>query len=392
MPYVEAARAAAHGVTERERLFVGAIEAWAHRDSAKALHFHKGILELAPRDILNLKIAQIHQINCGDSTAMADWSTYTLKYASDVGYVWGLAAFGLEQCGHFAQAENAGVRAVEMNEDDPWAHHAVAHVMDTQGRTNEGLGWMRAHWHLWDRCSSFLYTHNWWHSALFYLDRDAPEDALALYDTRIWGVRKTHVQDQVNAVALLARLELFGVDVGARWLDLGAHLRARMHDHLNGFLDLHFLYGLARAQDHQAVCEMMVSLTAYAQAAPAPYLALWQDIVLPTAQGLLSFVAGDYTKAKAALSKARPHWRLMGGSNAQRDLFEQIYLRVLIDANAPAQAKTLLDQRLARRGSIPWEHRTLAKIYHTMAMPEACALSLVYADKLTEQFHDSHLP
>ena len=37
---------------------------------------------------------------------------------------------------------------------------------------------MEGHSNLWDDCCSFMYTHNWWHTALFYLDRGADEKGI----------------------------------------------------------------------------------------------------------------------------------------------------------------------------------------------------------------------
>ncbi len=76
-----------------------------------------------------------------------------------------MIAFGLEQCHRLEEAEVAGRRAVEMNRHDPWAHHAVAHVMETQGRLEEGIAWMESLSDTWENCNSLLYTHNWWHIA-----------------------------------------------------------------------------------------------------------------------------------------------------------------------------------------------------------------------------------
>ena len=48
----------------------------------------------------------------------------------------------------------------------------------------------------------------------FLIDLDRTDEALQLYDRRVWGVWKEFCEDQINAVSLLARLELRGVDVG----------------------------------------------------------------------------------------------------------------------------------------------------------------------------------
>ncbi|MFN3462417.1 MAG: hypothetical protein ACK4ZN_15535, partial [Oceanibaculum sp.] len=61
----------------------------------------------------------------------------------------GMLAFGLEEAGDYARAEAAGMKALEADADDCWAHHAVAHVMEMQGRAAEGRDFIRkrkAHW------------------------------------------------------------------------------------------------------------------------------------------------------------------------------------------------------------------------------------------------------
>jgi len=38
------------------------------------------------------------------------------------------------------------------------------------------------------------YTHNWWHTALFYLEKGDADRTLDLFDQRVWGFRKEHTQ------------------------------------------------------------------------------------------------------------------------------------------------------------------------------------------------------
>ena len=103
-------------------------------------------------------------------------------------------------------------KATAMNRHDPWAHHAVAHVMETQGRVNEGITWMESLADTWENCNSMLYTHNWWHVALYYLEQGEKDKVLELYDNRVWGIaQKESPKDQVGAISLLLRLEYAGL-------------------------------------------------------------------------------------------------------------------------------------------------------------------------------------
>ena len=56
--------------------------------------------------------------------------------------VLGMHAFGLEEMGDYPQAEAQGRRSAALQPRDTWAQHAVAHVLEMQGRTADGIAWM----------------------------------------------------------------------------------------------------------------------------------------------------------------------------------------------------------------------------------------------------------
>lgn len=324
-PFLERARTLARGASERERLTVAALDAWGAGATDRALHLHRTIARRWPRDLLNLKLAQIHQLNRGDRAGMRELAEAALPHNWRTSYAWGMLAFALEQAGALDAAEDAGRRAVAMNPDDPWAQHAVAHVLEARGDPAAGLAFVEPLSGTWERCSSFMYTHNWWHTALFRLELDEQAAALALFDGRVWGVRKTHVQDQVNAVSLLSRLELRGVDVGGRWADVADHVRPRIHDRQNGFLDLHYLYALARAGDGEAVACLLAGMEGFAATGPASCRPVWHEVAVPAARALAAHAAGRFAEAAATLGPLLPRLYLLGGSTAQQTWFHRLH-------------------------------------------------------------------
>jgi tetratricopeptide (TPR) repeat protein len=335
-PWLERARraAAAPHTTERERLFVAALEAWWRGAPEQALRVHRQIAGQWPRDLLNAKLAQVHQLNAGERADMHALASTTVQHAPEVGYAWGLHAFALEQVGELEAAQAAGERAVALNADDPWAQHAVAHVHEARGATQAGIVWLQRHADRWERCSSFMQTHNWWHLALFYLAAGDAAAALALHDRRVWGVRKGYVQDQVNAVSLLARLELAGVDVGARWLDVAAHVRERIFDRQNPFLDLHFAYALARAGDEVAVAKLLGGIADHARRDTAP---VWCEVALPAIRGAVAFARSEWSDAAERLAPLAPRMHRLGGSTAQHGWFAQMRQAALARSRTPAR-------------------------------------------------------
>lgn len=321
-PWLARARAAAaRSANERERHLLAALEAWAEGQPRLALARHLELARRWPRDLLNAKLAQIHQLGLGDRAGMRVLSERLLPHNAHVSYAWGLHAFALEQVGAQDAALRAGERAVAMNPDDPWAQHAVAHVFDARGQLDDGLAWLLAHAARWERCSSFMLTHNWWHVALLQLARGDADAALAIYDQRVWGVRKTYVQDQVNAVSLLARIEQRGIDAGPRWADLAAHVRPRIHDRQSAFLDLHFAYALARAGDDEAVAELLGGIALHAGRSSAP---AWRELALPAARGVVAFARRRLREAALELQPLAARMHLLGGSTAQQGWFAQM--------------------------------------------------------------------
>lgn len=357
-PYLAAARAGLGHAGERERALAEAIGAWVEGELDRALELHELLAARWPRDVAAAKLGQYHAFNRGDARRLRDLALAILPANRENGFVHGMLAFGHEECRELAAAEQAGRRAVEISRQDPWAHHAVAHVLDAQGRIDEGIAWMLDLADSWERCNSFMYTHNWWHTALFLIDRDDHEGALRLYDQRVWGRWKAYSQDQVGAVALLARLELRGVDVGERWGDVADHLAARTGDAVNGFLSWHYLYGLARAGRDRAVAELTQTL----EAAAASRSGVWAEVVLPVAAGLVAHARGRWDAAVDAIGPRLDRLHEAGGSHAQRDLLVQIHLDALLRAERWPEARERWGRRLRQRPSIRFVRRRVAAL------------------------------
>jgi hypothetical protein len=348
-------------VTERERRFLEAVRAWADGDLARAIALHEAQAAEHPRDLVSVKLGQYHSFNAGDAPRMLRLALAAAPAAADVAPMHGMLAFGFEQCHLLRRAEAAARRAVAMRRREPWAHHALAHVMLTEGRLDEGEAFLRSVADTWTGLNSFMVTHNWWHLALFLIEDERLDEALALHDARVWGVSPDYSQDQVNAVSLLARIELAGGDVGGRWQALAPWLAPRVHDHVQPFLDMHYLYGLARAGRPEADT-LLASLEAHAARVPEAGGEAWLRVAVPACRGLLAHARGDADGAVRGLGEALPRLVEIGGSHAQRDLFEQIRIDALMASGRWTAAQHLL-QPLA--SSQPASRRIASRLRRT---------------------------
>src|SRR6185436_10978175 len=92
----------------------------------------------------------------------------------------------------------------------------IAHVMEMQGRTREGLAFLAATESAWVEGTAFS-VHLAWHRALFHLDANNPALALATYDAQIANAPPSDMSVLADASALLWRLQLRDVEVSGRW-------------------------------------------------------------------------------------------------------------------------------------------------------------------------------
>ncbi|HEY9762531.1 MAG TPA: tetratricopeptide repeat protein [Trichocoleus sp.] len=321
-------------VTQRERLFIDAIAAWAKGNIDQAIAHHEALAQVFPQDLLSVQQGQYHYFYRGDSARLLKIAERVLPEHQDKPHLpllYGMVAFGLEQCHQLDQAEAMGRLATRLHRQNPWAHHAVAHVLDTQGRYAEGVAWMESVADTWEHCNSMLYTHNWWHVALFYLAQGNTSAVLRLYDQQVWGkARKETPKDQVGAISLLLRLELKGIDVGRRWHLLGRYLKARVEEHALPFQDLHYVYGLTRAGQPDLAETMIEDMARHAQTLDPIQQRRWSYLAVPAAQGLASHARGHWGSAVAYLKPVLPHLEQLGGSHTQRRLFQQLYQQAVV--------------------------------------------------------------
>ena len=133
------------------------------------------------------------------------------------------------------------------------------------------------------------------------------------------------------------------------------------------------MLGLARAGERAAAIEMLASLEEYAQSVPPFVTRAWRDAAVPVAHGIAAYAQGDWAAAVNGFAAGLPNLQAIGGSHAQRDLFEQLHLDALIRAGWNDKALARLQQRDLARPAIPAIKRSLADIHARLGQSEAAA-------------------
>jgi len=361
MPQARAALTRAEGasktMTPPDRLHHAALDAWSRGDMRGAAGIWDTVLDEFPRDLVALKVSQFVLSYLGESERMRDrvarvvpaWS----EDAQGYGYVLGCYAYGLEEAGDYARAEEMGRRAVAIDRSDIWAAHAVAHVAEMEGRLIEGIDWISSLATEWNQCTNFA-LHLKWHESLYHLELEQHPQVLAIYDREVRAESTDEYLDVANAVSLLWRLEQAGVDVGPRWRELAARATSHIDDHALVFVDLHYLMSLAAVGDEKAVAEFLASCERFAMSGEGTEAEVMADVGLPLARAVVAHRAGRYASVVDELMPVRRRIRRIGASHAQRDLFEQLLIDSAWRGGRLAEAEELLTDRLSRRPRNRW--------------------------------------
>ena len=350
---IDHASRTADSSSDREQLHLLAVKAWFESDLVSASRLYQEIQLNHPTDLMALFSGHWLDFYLGDAKSLMGRVAGALSQWDDsipgYGYVLGMYAFGLEENGHYDQAEELGRRSVELNPADAWGVHSVTHVMEMTGRAEEGVEWLQSTLPGWG--SSTMKLHNWWHALLLHIDLGDTDTTLGLYDTRLVDDERVDAEALADRVSALARLSLLDVDVGNRWIVLAKLWEPLMFDARSSFNDLHALLAF-HYSDRSDLAEALMECVRKQYDRTIPMMRVGASVL----EGVDALFQGDNDAALALLQENLYHVNLIGGSHAQRDLVSQITLESAVRAGEWASARTLLKERKLKRESMPYAY------------------------------------
>lgn len=342
---------------DRERAHVHALRLWAAGDWRGYKDALDRLLVEHPRDLLALQVGHQADFFLGDrdnlrgrvARALPAWSREDSAY----GFVLGMHAFGLEECGDYGRAEEAGRHAIELEPDDCWAQHALAHVLEMQARQAEGIALMESRIEHWAQDDNTFQFHNWWHTALYYLDQGQADRALDLYDRQIRADPAAVQLMMLDAVALLWRLHLNGHDVGRRWDELAAKYAIGDENGFYAFNDMHAMIALTATGRDAEAARLLQSAVAAAGGGGTNAIML-REVGLPILHAIRAFGTGRYAETVNQLMPVRYRASLFGGSHAQRDILHRTLIEAALRGGDKALAHALAHERIAQKPHCPF--------------------------------------
>jgi len=362
LPAIRQALAAARAgsaTTKREQLHIDALDAWSRDAMPDAFAIWRLILEDSPTDLLAVRMRDTNWFRHGQTASIreqADW--LAPSWGSDTpGHdcfqsIW---AFAHEETGDYRPAERAVDQAVATDPTNFFAHHVKAHVLEMENRPAEGRDWLVAHAPHWP-VGNALVHHLWWHQALMELELGDTDTVFARYDQEIRNFDDPLTKaapdfyvDLQNATALLWRLEQLGVDVGPRWEELADKAEALTGNTGHPLSVPHLMMALA-ATGRDAAGDRFLDALRQAAAVPGFWnAAAIRDVIIPVCEAVRAHRTGDDALVVDRLLPLREPIRVLGGSAAQRDMFNQMLVHAAMRAGRRDVVQDLIAHEAATR-------------------------------------------
>ena len=346
----------------RERALHRALVLWHGNDNLHAVAALEAITGEWPGDLFTAKLAEFLYYVLGQQYMGPRFRAHMERleplHADDPDFL-AMAAFASELCGDYADAEARAERALGNEPRNPWAQHALSHVLIRQGRVREGLARLESFLPLLATCGRPIHSHDAWHLALLHLEQLDVPAAMRVFHAHIWGITPDFVVEQLDAIALLWRIEMAGTPMDAEWPPIAEHIAPRAVETFMPFMNAHYVYALARAGCADAVEAALARVRARSAADDEEAIRVWAPVGRAVIDAAAAFGAGERASAAALLDPVMPMMTSIGGSDAQDDLFRQAYLRSLQAAGRRADASAYFERMTADKSRTPLD-RALA--------------------------------
>lgn len=347
---------ASHHATERERSHVAVLSRVINGRAPQALELALAHLERWPRDALILSLPlgafglfAFSGISGHDQARVDLCERHAAHYAADDWWFLTYRGWSHGENGDVLRGRSLSERAYGLRRENANAVHALSHAMyeGGDGEAAESLigDWLPDY----DR-KGILHGHIAWHSALAALERGDAARALALYGA--------HVQPSVSAglpinivtdtASFLWRLRAYGHAVPPElWNAAATYAAPKFPKAGLAFIDVHMAILAAATGDRAAVEGRVAALERLVEESALPA----GPVAPALCRAILAFAEGDYPTCARLLEPMAQDVVRIGGSGAQRDVFEDTLLLALIRSGEITKARDLLDERLHRRPS-----------------------------------------
>lgn len=344
------------GGNERERAHVVAIEHWLGGRFDRAADTLGQIVTDWPLDLLAMMFVHQADFFSGAGAILLKRPMGVLANTpTDMpgrGFVMGMAAFGHEEAKGYEHAQDMAQAALAVDAQDVWAIHAMGHVLEMQGHDEAGIAWYRDRETIWAQECVFA-CHNWWHVALYHVDRLEFDLALAIFDQALLPTKRSITLNLSDAASLLWRIQLGGGDIGARMESIADQFARQSLGDVHIFNDVHAALSFAATNRAQDLAQLTQKLETQARQ-QTRYGQMAKTVGLPAIHAFQAFAAGQFAEAAQGLGQLMAQEHLMTGSIAQRELLLLTLIEAQLQAGHKIDAAAHIHSKLRAKSDSPF--------------------------------------
>ncbi len=346
----------------REAAWLTALELWHDRRFDEAARAFEAITTQWPNDLLALKALEFLYYILGQQESgprfRAQMHRLAPHHRDDPDFL-AVHAFAHELCGDGAQARALAERALELAPLNPWAQHALEHLLLWEGSPEEAMTRMEGWLDEWEQAGRVIHCHNAWHVALAHLDRLDSQRAFSIFQEHVAGKTPELVVEQLDTIAFLWRAEMAGEPVDPEaYRPLLPHLRPLAGTLFMPFVSAHYAYAFARTGEEEALEELLAAVDERTGRDDEEARRVWQPVGRSILHGVAALGRGE--AADGWFDPVMDKMMRIGGSDAQDDLFRFAHWESLRRAGRQSDAKALLEGRLRQKPASPLEAKLLA--------------------------------
>ncbi len=325
---------------EKSLLYAAGIWQQGHHLSALA-HFEKHC-RTWPTDIASLKVTEFLYYCTGQkhfAERFLDLCQYCYPYHRDNAHFLSIYSFALELAGDYFGSRAMAEKSIELDPKNPWAYHTLSHYYINTGDIAQGIRILSQAVPCWKNASRPIESHNFWHLALLHLENLDFDSTLTIYKNAEWDKKVIFIGEEIDAAALLWRLDMYGKATPMQWKTLAESIGSHANFPVTPFNSVHLLYALKRGGREDALAEAISKTRDFIEGCESKDRFVWKTVGEPLIEGSLAFAEENYAKTAELLRPIIPHIASIGGSDAQVALFEQTYLTSLIRSRQHSTAK-----------------------------------------------------
>ena len=353
---IEKALALSPGITRRERQQIETVAHWIHGRGRDSIGLIKEHLNEFPRDGLLMRLAhRLYMLGCsgaGSPDFPPEYLGLLRKVAPHCMDDWAFLAeyaFAHHETGYLDAAWQFAQASLDINPTNAVACHSMTHVHFERGDAASGEDFLGGWLQVFDSPPS-SYVHLSWHLALFELAQGKYQETLDRYENFIRPSVVAKSMSTLNdSASLLWRLQMYcGAPPPKPWEEVLTIAAPAAERPGAAFRDAHAALAFAGGGDYDALATMINRL----RKAAAEGNSFASEVVLPLVRGIEAFAKEDYTQAVRLMEPVFPQLVRIGGSHAQREVFEDTMLEAYIRAEQFEKAEAMLRGRLKQRESV----------------------------------------